>query len=645
MIQDNEAARGRRGYADVVMKGGVASGVVYPNAIFEIARYYDLKNIGGTSVGAIAASIAAAAELRRRNGSDLGYLALSQLPDFLAREGTLRALFAADRGAKPLLELALCMTGNASFWLTKLPAIALRSLRYFWWITAVVLLCFAGVTWANERYVIDGRPLFEFAAVIAAVLAWVVMTVITLAIRCIGVLDRGDFGWCHGHSALAQQSLKLRLARERDITTLTAKETPPLTDWLDAFVGFVAEREPNNPVTFGDLWNAPYPGWDSPHGPRSEKSIDFAMVTTCLTLGRPFAVPFNPDEIVGRKCDPDTETDQQGNRRPPLYFREDRLRRFFGPNLIKHLIAHGAVTSLDTSRKYYRLPAAQQMPIVVAARLSMSFPVLFSAVPLFAPDDNGRMQEVWFSDGGLSSNFPIYMFDAPTPGWPTFCIDLLGGDTNPATGLPKHKRVFDQTNQPGMPPFLESDVPIGTINPWNKLSRGFARGNVLAFASSMIDAMRTWQDTRLGMLPGNASRTVGIRLPSNEGGVNLMMPPNLVKDMDKRGQAAGSLLVTRFDPSAATGWQDHRWIRYRATMYAIDAWLDEFDRSWHVVPAQPNQQSYSWMAQNYARRQSGGSFKLKPTSALVKRKRCKRRPCRNSVTRSGEKGLERNCGT
>ena len=84
-------------------------------------------------------------------------------------------------------------------------------------------------------------------------------------------------------------------------------------------------------MTFGDLWNAPYPGWDSPHGPRSEKSIDFAMVTTCLTLGRPFAVPFNPDEIVGRKCDPDTETDQQGNRRPPLYFREDRLRRFFGP--------------------------------------------------------------------------------------------------------------------------------------------------------------------------------------------------------------------------------------------------------------------------------------------------------------------------
>ena len=100
----------------------------------------------------------------------------------------------------------------------------------------MVLLCFAGVTWANERYVIDGRPLFEFAAVIAAVLAWVVMTVITLAIRCIGVLDRGDFGWCHGHSALAQQSLKLRLARERDITTLTAKETPPLTDWLDALL-------------------------------------------------------------------------------------------------------------------------------------------------------------------------------------------------------------------------------------------------------------------------------------------------------------------------------------------------------------------------------------------------------------------------
>jgi Patatin-like phospholipase len=47
---------------DVVMKGGITSGVVYPKAISELARVYSFKNIGGASAGAIAAAAAAAAE-------------------------------------------------------------------------------------------------------------------------------------------------------------------------------------------------------------------------------------------------------------------------------------------------------------------------------------------------------------------------------------------------------------------------------------------------------------------------------------------------------------------------------------------------------------------------------------------------------
>lgn len=39
---------------DVVMKGGITSGIVYPSAICELARTYRLMNIGGTSAGAIA---------------------------------------------------------------------------------------------------------------------------------------------------------------------------------------------------------------------------------------------------------------------------------------------------------------------------------------------------------------------------------------------------------------------------------------------------------------------------------------------------------------------------------------------------------------------------------------------------------------
>lgn len=53
---------------DLVMKGGITSGVVYPSAVCELARLYSFKNIGGTSAGAIAAAAAAAAEYGRRQG-------------------------------------------------------------------------------------------------------------------------------------------------------------------------------------------------------------------------------------------------------------------------------------------------------------------------------------------------------------------------------------------------------------------------------------------------------------------------------------------------------------------------------------------------------------------------------------------------
>ena len=44
---------------DIVMKGGVTSGTVYPLAIVELARQYRFSRIGGTSAGAIAAAVTA----------------------------------------------------------------------------------------------------------------------------------------------------------------------------------------------------------------------------------------------------------------------------------------------------------------------------------------------------------------------------------------------------------------------------------------------------------------------------------------------------------------------------------------------------------------------------------------------------------
>src|SRR2546428_12213061 len=95
-------------YCDLVMKGGITSGVIYPKAVVELSSRYRFKNIGGTSVGAIAAAATAAAEYRRRaNGTRDGFDKLNKLPEMLAAPGFLVSLFAPDKKTKPLFDTAL----------------------------------------------------------------------------------------------------------------------------------------------------------------------------------------------------------------------------------------------------------------------------------------------------------------------------------------------------------------------------------------------------------------------------------------------------------------------------------------------------------------------------------------------------------
>lgn len=68
-------------YCDLVMKGEITSGVVYPRGTARLAQHYCFRSIGGTSAGAIAAAVTAAAEYqRRRTGSRAGFDLLEKLP-------------------------------------------------------------------------------------------------------------------------------------------------------------------------------------------------------------------------------------------------------------------------------------------------------------------------------------------------------------------------------------------------------------------------------------------------------------------------------------------------------------------------------------------------------------------------------------
>ena len=71
--------------------------------------------------------------------------------------------------------------------------------------------------------------------------------------------------------------------------------------------------------------------------------------------------------------------------------------------------------------------------VVEAVRMSMSYPFLFTPVVLHR---EGR--PVYVVDGGLLSNFPIWLFDSPNPKRPTWGFRLHGGSTVDE-GLPYRK--------------------------------------------------------------------------------------------------------------------------------------------------------------------------------------------------------------
>jgi predicted acylesterase/phospholipase RssA len=119
----------------------------------------------------------------------------------------------------------------------------------------------------------------------------------------------------------------------------------------------------------------------------------------------------------------------------------DRMEREWRHNAMSPATRQ-TVTIDNAPKELIPFPSATDLPIVVAARMSMSFPFLFSAIPLYrvairdlkAAQNAGPFpiaSKTWFSDGGLSSNMPIHFFDGPIPRWPTFALNLRGFPISP----------------------------------------------------------------------------------------------------------------------------------------------------------------------------------------------------------------------
>jgi len=96
---------------DIIMEGGITSGIVYPGLICKLAERYQFQSIGGTSAGAIAAALTAAAEYGRRKGLD-SFTAVKEVPEWLGKSSEKKAgsnlfsLFQPQKRMKVLFRLA-----------------------------------------------------------------------------------------------------------------------------------------------------------------------------------------------------------------------------------------------------------------------------------------------------------------------------------------------------------------------------------------------------------------------------------------------------------------------------------------------------------------------------------------------------------
>ena len=78
------------------------------------------------------------------------------------------------------------------------------------------------------------------------------------------------------------------------------------------------------------------------------------------------------------------------------------------------------------------------LEVAMAVRMSMSIPFFFR--PVVYGQGQHRKQKHWIMDGGMLSNFPVWLFDSPAnepPAWPTIGFLLW----EPGSGKPRVERI------------------------------------------------------------------------------------------------------------------------------------------------------------------------------------------------------------
>jgi len=550
---------GRR-FCDLVMKGGITSGVVYPTAVAQLSRQYRFRNIGGTSAGAIAAAAAAAAEFRRATDAadpQAGFRELERLTAILGarpdgKHSRLFDLFRPERDTRRHFAILAAMLNRESM--------AIRVLRGT--LAAMASFPIAAVLGALPGAIMfaaaqGASPLHLVAtalAIVTALLGSAVAAAATATISLARALPQHDFGLARGHSS-----------ERRD-----GKEPAALTDWLHGYLQRLSGNSAPHPLTFGDLDGVALDADNSITG------INLQMMTTALSMGRPFSLPFDNEQF---------------------YFRRAELERFFPADIVAWMSDNPGSRSHENAARdeamarfgFLPFPLRSTLPIVVAVRMSLSFPILLSALPLYryawedtsteardhaAKFTQSNVQRVLFSDGGICSNFPVQMFDSVLPGWPTFGINLRDdlADANDADA-----RAYLPGRGKSLPP---ESYPI-------------ARSGVSAivsFGTAIVKTMQNWRDNLQRTAPGFRDRIVTVRHTSSEGGLNLDMPARTIDALAASGALAARELVAAFAQPPTIDEDQftyHRWVRIRSLLGVLQDVLAQIHEGATVLDNHP----------------------------------------------------------
>ncbi|GGP48155.1 patatin-like phospholipase family protein [Saccharothrix coeruleofusca] len=575
-------------YCDLTMRGGTTSGVVYPLAVVELARHYRFRSLGGASAGAIGAAFTAAAERGRDSG---GFQRLEEVVDWFADgRWRLAQLFQpSDRTRKLYRIVAASMqrrdtTGRSALTCTLLALLGAIGVRAKAALALVLALWLAGPTlWAGA---VDwrGTPRWVLVAVVVAV-AVVVPWVLA------NVLPRGRDAVLRrlGTAVLLASPLVPVAIRTRWTAESLASAATAVVWWLVlgfAFVSAVAltyglgarrflAREARS-LHFGlvpgtgrfrpGFWDRrcgvpastgvpPLSDWIAERlddlsgvaGLRfSDLNTNLVLMTTDLSEGRPYRLPFNDTADSWSYC----------------------------ARCLENVVPQRVVAQLGQQPGEHRCPLhpeeplralPRDLPVALAVRMSMPLPGLIAAVPLCRTEPEPRVH--WFSDGGITSNFPIHFFDSLLPRWPTFGLSLQG---YPGPGAPEVWLPEQDASTEGAP--------------WRGVD------GVRGFVTAILDTMLGWRDTMQSALPGYRGRIAHVRLRGDEGGTNLFMRPETIRALAERGRTAGVLLRTRFTSDGGTRTDRYRWIRMRMAM-----------REYQELAAQAAQrgQLYRELAANY----------------------------------------------